>query len=290
MKKFLKKSLRFSLFFALSFIIVNFFYLVIIAATDWDFSKRLESLKFINPDFELLVMGNSFPVYGIDTELLTSQGIKSYNLGLVGNSVKTCYFQLNEYLTKYSKRPQYVLLGLNSLLDDPWDSDGIEPIVEFTMKGHKYCMKDVPILKFKWLGKEVLKKIFSDTHRKTKIIYGQIKYPKITPDKTNYKKLYLDIQKFESSNWIGEIVKLCSQNGIEIKIVNMPGFRETQNLSEIGPYKLYFNNGYSAVLYNFNGQDFCKKFDAVKDWSGISHFNEIGASKLTEDLVSIIKD
>ena len=68
------------MFFTLFFILINLFYFGIIASTDWDFKKRLESLRFDNPDFELLVIGNSFPGYGIDTEFLTSHGIKSYNL------------------------------------------------------------------------------------------------------------------------------------------------------------------------------------------------------------------
>ena len=62
----------------------------------WDFVKRRESLNFNNPDYELLVLGSSLAEYGIDTELLTSQGKKSFNLCLVGSSIKTGYVQINE--------------------------------------------------------------------------------------------------------------------------------------------------------------------------------------------------
>ena len=250
----------------------------------------MESLKFDEPDFELLVLGSSLSQYGIDTELLTSKGIKSFNLGLVGNNVKTCYIQLNEYLTKYSKRPHYVLLVINSYLEK-LDGTKIQPIVEFTLKDYNYGVKDIPILKFGgvWFGGEVLKKVFSSNHRNTKLVYGQIKRDKTTPDTSDLKELYLDLQKVDSSYWIGEIAKLCDQNGIEMIIIEIPGVRETQNLSEIGPYKLYFSNGFSAVLYNFNSQKFCTIIDAEKDWVGDSHFNPAGARKFTKELIGIFK-
>jgi hypothetical protein len=288
MKKFAGRLFVFGLFFVLFFILINFFYLVIIAFTDWDFIKRLEFLKFDNPDFELLVFGNSFSEYGIDTELLNSQGIKSYNMALVGSSHQTSYIQLNEYLAKCSKRPQYVLLCINSF-EYTFNNAGIQPIVEFTMKDHVYGVNDIPVSKFRWLGLEFLKKIVNSKYRKVKINYGQIKYPFVTSDNSDFKELYLNTQKIESSHWIGEIAKFCNQNGLELIIAEMPGMKETQNLSEIGPYILHFNNGFSAVLYNFGSRDFCKFIDARKDWGGMSHFNQFGAAKFTKELIPVIR-
>jgi hypothetical protein len=288
MKKFARKSLLFTLFFTLFFVLINSIYLGIIALTDWDFMKRLESLRFDNPDFELLVIGNSFPEYGIDSEFLTSKGIKSYNLGIVGSSDETSYIQLNEYLTRYKQKPNYVLLGVNSYLD-PFNNVGIEPIVDFTMKGHKYSFNDVPLIKFKWLGVEIIKKILSSKHRSAKLSYGQVKFQKATTDHTSFNETYLDINKVESSYWIGEFVKLCTQSGIKLVIIEMPGLKETQNLSEVGPYPLKFKNGYSATMYNFNSQVFCEIFDIDKDWVGRSHLNETGAAKFTKELLNFIK-
>jgi hypothetical protein len=255
--------------------------------TDWDFKKRIESMKFENPDFELLVLGNSFPEYGVDTELMTANGIKSYNLGIVGSSDETSFIQLKEYLTNYSTKPHHVLFCIASNTD-PFYNKGIEPIVEFTMKNQVVNLKDIPISKFRWLGVEVLKKICSERHRKTKTTFGQIKSPKITPDNSDYKQLHLDIKKIESTVWIGEIAKLCKNKGIELTIIEMPGMRDTQNLTEIGPYTLKFKNGFDAVLYNFNYQGFCTIFDPATDWGGLSHLNQVGAAKFTKELIKII--
>jgi hypothetical protein len=287
MKKFVRKAIFFISFFALFSIVINSIFLGIIALTDWDFVKRIESLRFDDPDYELLALGTSLSEYGIDTELLTANGIKSFNLSMVGSSVKTNYVQLNEYLSKYSKRPRYVLLALNSKLEQ-FDQDGIQPVVEFTMKGHRYNMKDVPISKFRWAGMELLKKAIRSQYRKTYVACGQKKSIRIEPDNSKYNELYLNVQKYESAKWIGEIAKTCSENGIEFIVVEIPGIRETQNLSGSDPYKLIFRNGYSATLYNFNSQEFCKIFDTGKDWSGMSHFNKFGAAKFTQELSSIL--
>ncbi len=287
MRNFLKKSILFALFLVLFSAIVNFFFLVFIATTDLDFKKRLESQNFQNPDYKILVLGSSIAEYGLDTELLSSKGFKSFNLAVVGSSVRTQYIQLAEYIEKYQRRPEYVLMVLNSSLEE-FDKDGIQPVIEFTMKGHKYGVKDIPISKFRWAGMEILKKAFSSEYRKMYTSYGQKKTTRITPDNSKYQSRFLDIKKFESSQWIGEIARLCKESGIKLFIIEIPGVNETQNVSELGPYQLSFTNGHSAALFNFNNQDFCKKIDSYRDWSGMSHFNMYGAQKFTSELMTVL--
>ena len=287
MKKFTKKLLSFLLFFLMVFTVLNMLYLLVLAITDWDFRKRIEALRFENPGFELLVLGNSRAEYGVDTELLTSSGIKSYNLSLIGNSERTCYIQLNEYLSKHTVKPGYVFVVLNSTLDEI-DRSGIQPIVEFTMAGHKYGINDIPVSKFRWFSVEVLKKMVSKRFRITEITYGQVKSLGRIPDNSDYKENYLDIKKYESSYWIGEIARLCIINGIEIKIVEIPAVKESQNLSDSGPYKLDFKNGYSTQLYNFNSRDFCSIIDPENDWGGLSHLNKSGSAKFTKVLLRLL--
>lgn len=290
MIRLIKKSLYFTLFYIFFFSIINFIFLVLIASTDWDWKKRLESLRFKDPDFDLLVLGSSLPEHGIDTDYLTKQGIKSYNLALVGNTIKSCYIQLNEYLYKYSKKPKYVLLAINSTLE-PVDGEKIQGIVEYTMKGYRFSLQDFPLLRFsKWFGGEFLKKILSRNHRKAKVFSGQIKRYKTTPDISDYNKIFLDKLKIESSYWISELAKLCYQNEIEMIIIEIPGFREVQNLSEIGPHKLFLKNGYSVSLYNFNSQNFCTIFNPRTDWIGVSHLNPNGARKFSQVLVKILNN
>jgi hypothetical protein len=292
MKRFLVKSGRFTIFFLIFFAVLNLLYLAIIASTSWDFRKRLESLKFNNPDFDLLALGSSLASDGFDTEALTRNGIKSYNLAMGGSTVRTNYIQLYEYLNTYQKKPQFVLLGLNSYLEsfsNPNDSI-IHPIVESTMINHKFSLSDMPILKFKWLGFEFLKKLVSSNHRRARLSYGQIKFQKKVKDGTHINNsVILDLAEYKTSFWISEISRLCSENEIRFTIVEMPAFKETRNRSEIGPYIINYNQKGSAELYNMNTIEFCEIFDDSHDWIGNSHLNESGAAKFTLELYNNIK-
>ena len=288
MNRFIKDTVSFLIFFGCFFVLLNAVFLALIALTDYDFRKRIEFIQFKNPDYDLIVLGSSLAAYGVDTEYLTSKGQRSYNLAQEGSNIKTNFIQLEEYIKKHTNIPDCVWLVVNSNLEN-FNSTGIQPVIEFTMKGHKYGIQDIPINKFRWVGVDLLKKFFSSKHRKAKIRYGQIKFEKATPDKTEYVDNNLEIEKFLDSYWIGEIVKLCKKNNIEIIIIDIPCFKNTQNKSAIGPYNLSFRNGYSAPLLNLNSQEYCRFIDPNEDWIGNSHFNEIGAEKFTENLLSTVE-
>lgn len=289
MREFLIRSSGFILLFALFFFILNAIFLGLIAYTDWDFKKRMESLNFEKPDFDLLVFGNSLALDGIDTEFLTKNGIRSYNLSIGGSSVRTSYIQLCEYLAKYEKKPKYVLYGSGSYLGDLKEEE-IHPIVEFTMDNYKFRINDIPIIKFKWLGLELLKKVISSEHRSAELSYGQLKFKKKTPDSTILKDLLLNKDYYQDSEYLSEIAELCSQNGIEFIVIEMPGFKNTRNSNDTGPFILDFKNGHSAWMFNLNSRDFCKIFDSKEDWIANSHLNEYGARKFTNELVIIIDE
>lgn len=281
--KFIYKATAFSFIF----IVINVLYLALLVYTDWNFKKRIESLSFKNPGYELLVLGNSLAMDGFDTELLTSYGLKSYNLAIGGSSIKTNYVQLNEYLTKNEKKPKYVILGLGSYMSSSEDGT-VHPIVEFTMGGHRFTRNDLPIVKFQWLGVEFAKKIISSNHRNARLSYGQLKFQKKVPDSTKYTNRALNIKYYQNSYYIAEIAKICIENGIEFIIIEMPGYFNTQNQSEIGPTELSLENGCMVNLYNFNSKDFCEMFNSDEDWIGNSHLNEYGAVKFTKEVFKTI--
>lgn len=290
MKKFLYKSLKFTAFAAVFFAILNVLYFGIVVKRSLEFRKRTESLRFDNPDFDLLIIGASTSFDAFDTELLTANGIKSYNMAMGGSSVKANYIQLKEYLDLYSSKPEYVLLGLNAPLMQTFDDELVNPIIEVTMEDHKFCLNDAPILKFKWLGFEFLKSIVSENHRQARMVLGQLKFQKTIPDQTPYRDQELDINEYESSFWVGEVVRLCDDNEIELIIIEMPGYKVTQNQSETGLHKISFNNGHTANLYNFNSQEFSSMFDSNVDWIGNSHLNEYGAIKFTNVIINLLKE
>ena len=89
MKKLIVRIVQFSLFFIIFTLLINSIYLLVIAKTDWNLSKRIESLRFENPELDMLIFGSSIADYGVDAEYLTNQGIKAFNFAMVGSSVKT---------------------------------------------------------------------------------------------------------------------------------------------------------------------------------------------------------
>ena len=281
MKRFIIRSVYFLSFFAVFFITINVVYYTVISRSDSDFSKRLETLEFQDPDLDLVVLGASTTLDAFDAELLTSKGLNSYNFAIGGATIRTSIIQLQEYLKLCSERPKYVILGLNSQMVDTFDDDLIHPIVEVTMEDHKYTLDDVPILKFKWLGFEYLKRYVSKVHRSASVSYGQFRTEKIVPDDTEHVIQYLEFQRFIDSYWIGEIIKYCEQENLELILIEMPGYRITQNLSATGLHEMPHANGHKLRLYNYNSREFCEFFDPDRDWLGNSHLNVFGAEKFT---------
>ena len=290
MKNIFVRSILFVAFFLVFFVLVNVAYMTVIARTDSDFIKRLESCEFDGLDLDLVVLGASTVLDAVDTEMLTSEGISSYNFAIGGATIRTNIIQLEEYLNTCSAKPSHVFLGVNSSMVDSFDDDEIHPIVEVTLEGHEYTLSDVPILKFKWLGFEFLKKIVSKNHREAILSYGQVKFKKTVADHTSYVDQYLDIQRFENSYWIGELIKLCEEQGMDLMLVEMPGYKMTQNLSPGGLHIINHSNGLKAKLYNYNSREFCTMFDPEKDWIGNSHLNVYGAEKFTRVLLGEFQD
>ena len=290
MKKFLLKSAGFVSFFIAFFILINAIYVAVLIVASFNVENRLESLQFVNPDYNLLVLGASTTSDGVDTELLSENGFKSYNLAIGGSTVRTSYIQLEEYIERYAIKPKYVFLGVNSTMEGDLDKGGIHPIIEVTMKDHNFSIEDIPISKFRWLAFEISKRLVSKDHRNTSLVQGQLRIQRTVKDISAYKEQYLDLQIFESSIWLGEIARLCTQNEIGLFIIEMPGYRETQNLSEFGPYEITLENGYTANVYNFNSRYIADEFDSDHDWLGNSHLNQRGAVKFTDMLIDALQE
>ena len=86
------------------------------------------------------------------------------------------------------------------------------------------------MVKFKWLGTELFKKIVSKNHREAYLKYGQLRFEKIITDTTNVNTLNkFNAKKYSESKWVHHIEELCSKNNITLLIVEMPGYKNTRN-------------------------------------------------------------
>jgi hypothetical protein len=285
MKNFIRKVLLFFLGFAL----LNLLYLLLIIKTDFTFMKRMESLNFQEPNHDILILGNSLGMDGIDSDIFVAQGYDCYNLALGGASIATSKQMLEEYIDKYNHVPKVCILPLGSYISN-FNDKSIHPVVEFTSKNHHYSFSDLPITKFKSSGIELLKKIVSEDHRNAYLNLGQLRFSKTRVDDTNYNdQLVFPLEKFLLSNQLLEFIKLCDHYNIVCVIVEMPGFKNTRNSNPIGPYLFnqFKNNVY---LFNLNNIEFPNWIDDQKHWIGNSHLNEIGAREFSNRFFDLLEE
>jgi hypothetical protein len=286
MQKFIKKVSLFFLFFTL----INVAYLIIIKKVDWNFSKRIEALNLNTPKYEVLVLGNSLAMDGIDANYLTKKGFLTYNTALGGSSLETNLIQLQDYLAMYEYKPKIIILGLGSYLNNFESTGNVNPIVDFTKTNeNNYELEDIPLIKFKWLFKDNLKKIFSKPHRDAILVNGQLRFSKTVPDNTNVvKENKFPINDYISSNVLNSIIDVCNSNKIKLVILEMPGFKKTRHEIQHPCFIIdkEFNNGF---LYDFNYNGFGESFNDNEDWIGNSHLNEKGARKFTNNILDVLE-
>jgi len=251
---------------------------------DWNFSKRIEALNLENPVYENIILGNSLPMDGINSRLLSIDPNSTYNLAIGGASLKDNYIQLQEYLEFSLKKPERVLLGIGSYREGFFINNRINPVIQFTKSDYNYKLTDLPMFKFKWMFIELLKKIISSEHRNAETVQGQLRITKTVADNTKKDAITKDIpfSEYQKSYFIKQMALLCNQNNIELILIEMPGFRNTRNYNSIGPYEIHYNQSVKVKLYNFNGPDIDAILDPNKVWLGGSHLNKNGAEKFTE--------
>ena len=140
---------------------------------------------------------------------------------------------------------------------------------------------------------ENLKKLVSKDHRDAKLILGQLRIKRKVSDNTSNKKKLktkMSYEDYKGAKYLFKIDSLCKTNDIELIVIEMPGYKKTQNNIPIGPNTIIYSND-SLQIYNFNNRRLCKElFNDKNDWLGNSHLNEFGARKLTDYIFkSILK-
>jgi hypothetical protein len=270
------------------FLIANYLYLEVLKKYDWNMSKVYESVHFENKDFDHIFLGASLVLDGIDNEYLSEKGIQSYNFALGGASIRTSYIQLERYLSN-NKKPRVVVLGIGSLSKSykVYSSDlDISASVKYFYFKKKLEVDNLPMIKFRGAALENLKQVYSKNHRNAEIVMGQLKTKKAVPDKSSYKdstKKTIEISDYEGASYLFKIDSICRAKKIELIVLEMPGYKKTQNTIPVGPHILSDSIHEEIVLYNLNNKDLVSELiDSKKDWLGNSHLNEFGALKLTK--------
>ena len=279
MKKFLKNSL----FFIAIITVINILYVVLLINLSPGFKKVYDISKFENKDYELIVIGNSMALDGVDASYITEKGINTYNLSIAGNHVSTSLHILERYLEN-NKKPKMVLIGLSSAVGKSYLNPDVynNPEVDFFYKPNLWInIKNPPLLNFQWLAIDLFKIIISKDHRNATMVNGQWRTKKVIADNSKFNTNPKIPQHYNNS-YFQKIVLLCEKNNIKVVVVEMTGSKSSQNLI---PFDKDFSisNSKKIKVYNLNNQNIATELINPKtDWLAPNHLNVIGGRKATE--------
>ncbi len=226
MKQFFRKLV----WFVGIIVVLNLLYLLLLLSFSPGFKKIHEISSFENKSFDIIVLGNSMALDGIDAEHLTKNGMSTYNLSVAGDHVSTSLFLLEDYIKK-NKKPKMVVVGLSSAIGKSYLNPVpfTNPEVEFFY--HPNWVSNVtnpPMLNFQWLAVDLLKIVISKDHREAKMILGQWKTKKVIPDGSAYKNTGPKSIDYRDP-FLLKIIELCKKQGIKPILIELPGSNGNQN-------------------------------------------------------------
>lgn len=282
MKQFFRK-----LFWFLGIVVVlNLLYLLLLLSFSPGFKKIYEISKFENKSFDVIVLGNSMALDGIDAEYLTKNGLSTYNLSVAGNHVSTSLFLLEDYINK-NKKPKMVVVGLSSAIGKSYLNPVpfTNPEVEFFY--HPKLISNVtnpPMLNFQWLAVDLLKIILSKDHREATMVLGQWKTKKVIPDGSAYKNTSSKSIDYRDP-YLLEIIALCQKQGVKPIVIELPGSNGNQNSLPLN-YLVKLKNGATQQVHNLNNNAVASKIiNPATDWLAQDYLNQNGGTKITTYLL-----
>lgn len=287
MKKFVKNIIAFSFIFIVS----NVLYLNLLKSFDWNFSKTEYFVNNNHNDLDILILGNSLAMDGINTQIIDNFGYNSYNASIGGANLYSNYIILKNQIDN-GYIPKSVIFGMGQFLSENYDSTELHPIVNYYFNSEKkISLDDLPLYKFRWLSKELIKFLFSEDHRTAKIYKGHLQFKKVSYDLSVFNNTNIfEVENLTSSINFNKIVNLCNENNINLIIVEMPGWKLDQhfNVDKSKKYDRYdINDG--ILLLDFNNHDFYSIFP--KDsWLTKSHLNNKGSIIFTKFLMNLLVD
>ena len=279
MSKFLRKCG----FFMVLLIVLNLIYLFFLLLFSPGFKKVYEISEFKNQNFEVLVLGNSMALDGIDASYLSENGISAYNLSVAGDHSSTSLMILEEYL-KNNQKPKMVLIGLSSSIGNSYlnKMPFKNPEVEFFYNPNLLAnITNPPLLNFQWLVVDFMKILFSKDHRNAKMVFGQWQTKKAIADNSVYKEKGVPVLNYKDP-YLYKMVYLCKRKGIQVLLMELPGSNDKRNSLPL-VYNATLLDGKKVPIYNLNNYEVSSKIlDSSKDWLASDHLNQYGARKITD--------
>lgn len=319
MKKFLK-HIAYGLFF---FVLIN---LLIVLKYEYPAYQAIKNKTHKNylkwnsihtnkNTYDLIILGSSRCYTGFNPKVIDSGlNIESFNMGTSAQDIAESYYSLVEIL-EYQK-PKYVVLGtFLNLSDDTHDYYQIFSNASFfkSSKNKFDLVTDgygsegianylIPLMKFNNYIKQDLMSVFSNKPKKTPetdwykgflketttLSQAQIKALKPIP---NFSNTAFNEERFKT--FFNKIYDLTKAKGIKLIVLRTPyppsRLKLSDNTDEESFYKNYLNNYEEVDYYDLNNyKTKIFKYEDT-DFSDYHHANIEGASKMSQQVVDIIK-
>lgn len=274
-------------------VLINIVYLLLLFQFSPGFKKIYDISNFNEKDYEVIVLGNSMALDGIDALYLTQKGLATYNMAVAGNHVSTTLFMLESYLEK-NKKPAMVIIGLSSAVGESYLNPVPyhNPEVDFFYKPSLWnTIKNPPLLNFQWLAIDMCKIVISKDHRNAQMIAGQWRTQKVIPDYSTFnasKEHSIDY----SNPYLSKIISLCATNSIQVVLIEMTGSFSSRNNLPL-QYQTHLADATTVQIYNLNNNVLGSKIiNPMTDWLAPDHLNVYGATKQTNYIYNeiLVKD
>lgn len=279
MSKFIKKCFLF-----LGIIVgLNGVYLLLLLKFSPGFNKIYNVSKFQNKDYELIALGNSMALDGIDAGYLNEKGIKAYNMAVAGNHISTTLMMFESYL-KNNKAPKTVLIGLSSAVGRSYLNPVAysNPEVDFFYKPSLWNnIKNPPLLNFQWLAVDMFKILISKEHREASMVEGQWRTQKVIPDYSVFNSANSKKVDYSNSD-LSKLINICKERNITVVLVEMTGSNASRNEIPF-IYEVQLADNSKNIVYNLNNVIIGSKIiNGQTDWLSKDHLNVFGAKQQTE--------
>ncbi|MCA6423944.1 MAG: hypothetical protein IM568_14185 [Flavobacterium sp.] len=278
MSKFITRCLL----FIVLLIIFNLAYFFLLLNFSPGFNKIYTVSKFENKNYELLILGNSMALDGVDASYLSENDIKAYNLAVAGNHISTTVMMLEKYLKK-NKTPKTVVVGLSSAVGQSYLNEVPynNPEVDFFYKPSFWnSITNPPLLNFQWLAIDMLKIVISKEHRNATMVEGQWRTKKVIPDNSVFnssKKKSIDY----TNPYLSKLIMICNDKNINVVLVEMIGSNASRNNFPF-IYNVKLADKSKTKIYNLNNYKIGNTIiNSKTDWLSSDHLNVHGARKQT---------
>ncbi|MEQ8809659.1 MAG: hypothetical protein RIG68_15940 [Imperialibacter sp.] len=277
-------------FLLIAFLAVNALYLFALSKVDAEFRKTDESVNFTDESFEILVLGNSTALDGVNTQMLSDSVGTAYNFSLAGSSIESNYIQLEHYLAR-NNRPEFVLFFLSSCHINYNREYVVNPIIENYYGLWRFELEELPLFKFRWLFIENFKKILSSERRKSSVVAGQLILERSVADGTVFENSSIancttDYQS-KGYTFLKHIAQQCADQGIKFLAFEMPCWSWKQNNCD--DVYVGFGPDVKFKVVNLNRRDVAGPLlNSRADWLSENHLNYAGSVKLFEAIKAAI--